>query len=333
MKFTFRTRFIAAASMTLAAGLIGCQIHRSHTSHQPSVRSELIHTAEPLPLDGNALPRSNNQTPILVPQTQLPPADDEDPVPSAGLSPIQRMCFSSCSSCNTGCSSCTTSCSPCSPGLFDHMRQKMARSQCKMNSVRSRFHDLLAELNPLSGSCSSCSPCGSPCGSSCETVMDGFVIDDGCSSNMWMPGSGCSPCASNSGMWMPASYPNMAYQQPMSPQYPPMNPGQPPCNCRGEQHFQQPTYAPQYPQAQQPYYPPQPQAQYNPQPHPQYGSQPQPQYNPQPQYSQQPQYAHPQPSGPQYQPTYPTPVLPQRDVLPNQNFAPSTPVPMAPGTN
>lgn len=307
MKLSFRFRSLAAAGVTLTAGLIGCQINRCHNCHEQG-RSEFVVPVEPMPISNDKLPSDSQPTPLLVPQSQVPPSEDEVPVPTAGLTPIQRTCFITRNACAPACSTCPTSCGPsCGMGFLDHMHAKMARSQCKMNAVRSRFHDLMVELSPCNScsSCQTCSPCNSGC-SSCDTVIDGYASGDfGYGNGAW---AAPAYSAYDRGMWTPTTYGPMNYGPQYQAAYQPSQMIQPPCNCRQNQQQipQQYGYAPQ--QYQQPYAPQQP--------------------------YYQPQYAPPIQQG-YAPPTYPTPAVPARvPQVQAPAYAPQAPVtPPVPGAS
>lgn len=251
-----RIKLIASACAVVTAGVIGCHLDRTPQmpDHAPrSVAPEAPRHLEPLPQP--ILPE-----PALVspPQALVPPVEDESAVPSAGLSPIQRMCFtSSCSTC------CPSTCAPCcsQPGL-------LSRMVSNANGWHHQTKNFFRSLNPFGGGCSSCSscdPCCSPCVSCCDpcggVIHEGVVVSDvtmGCgptcgpSCGPWAP----SGCGANAGVWAPSG--PMYYPQPYQ-----QVPMQAPCNCqRGQAMMQPATWGGMPPQgyAQYPQYPQQPMA-------------------------------------------------------------------------
>ncbi len=306
MKLSFRTRLLAAASITLATGLIGCQLHRSH--HKPErVRGNYTVPNEPAPLHREQLPLGNPHLPVLTPPSQVPPPEDESesPVPTAGLTPIQRTGFFSKSN---SCPTCPSACDTCKPSFADRCRMKMEKDRCKMSSMMSSFN-----LFSKKSGCKTCSPCQNSC-NSCYSggggiIADGYVVGD-----MGYPGTA----------WTPTPYDQFSYAPQMPVAYQSMPSVQPPCNCQQNQTMMAPqySYAPQYYPVQQYSYVPQYQPVYQPT-YPQTYSVPQPHYQPQYQVPVQPGYA------PQ---TYPTPAQPAPQVRVPQGPAPvyTAPTPVAP---
>lgn len=236
MKFTSRFKLFASATAVLTAGLIGCQIHRGAQEPQP-IAPEAPRYIEPLP---------DAQQPLLPPAAQVPPAEDELPVPSAGLSPIQRMCYTSCSSCPSSCDvSCCDPC--CTPSFGSRLKAHLSGTGSKMSALHCRTKQFMSALNPFSSGCSSCNvcdPCCSPCMSCDPCCSDGFVVSDvampcstGCGT--WAPGG----YGMQSGVWAPSAQPMMAPQGYFPQQYPQM-PAQAPCHCQqGQAGMMHPGYA------------------------------------------------------------------------------------------
>lgn len=305
MKLSFRTRLLAAASITLATGIIGCQLHRSHHGHHRGGGNQVV-PVEPTPRNGYHVPQDDSQLPLLTPPSQVPPPEEESesPVPTAGLTPIQRTCFFSK---GNSCPTCPSACDTCKPSFGDRCRMKMEKDRCKMSSMMSGFN-----LFSKKSGCSKCSPCQAPCNSGYaggEIVSDGYVVSD-----MGYPGAA----------WSPAPYDQFAYAPQMPVAYQPMPSAQPPCNCQHNYQVMAPqySYAPQYHPAPQYVYVPQYQPVYQPT-YPQTYAAPQPYYQPQSQVPSQPGYA------PQ---AYPTPVPTAPQVRVPQGPAPvyTAPTPVAP---
>ncbi len=240
MKLTTQFKLFASVTAILTAGLIGCHIHRGgHISRRAA--PEAPRRVEPLPLA--PAPYESNQPLLIPPQSQVPPADDELPVPSAGLGTIQRMSFSSCSSCSTCSTGCSTPCGSCNDICYDCSPSWRARfinrTNEKLTALHCRTRQFLSSLK--SGGCSSCSVCDTGCFSSCDPccssgmAMDGFVVSDCtmpspcCSPCMTSP-CGMSPCGMSTGVWSPVSQPMMP--QGYYPQQYPQMPMQAPCNCQ-----------------------------------------------------------------------------------------------------
>lgn len=326
MKLSLRFRRTALLGALAALGLSGCHLFGSHDEAPVRSHSErplivepapavavpyddapLILPPAPAPGRSATAPNQNAEPQRLpiVPPPAIPPAVDEEPVPTAGRSTIRPICFqfASSSCCPTVSSCCpTTCCNPCSSSLLSKLTAPWYSAKWRMQCMKSSMKHRLSSLN-LFNKCRSCAPVSSCCVSSCDPcgsyVSDGYVMD-GAVVGEYSPYAMHPPVYQTS----PMQYSMPPVQQYQYPQQPMAT--QPPCaTCQNQavhswshyppqaaHSYGQPSYGPPAYGAAQPTYA-----------HPGYHQQPAPQQN-----WQQPHPHHPH--GAPHQ-AMPQPVLPQ----------------------
>ena len=341
MKLAIRFRQAAPLVALATLGLSGCHLFGSRDDAPVRSHSELPILVEPAPvvpyeeptpiLPPVPAPSRSASTPNpagepqrlpIVPPPAIPPAADEEPVPTANRSTIRPICFQfASSSCCPPVSSCcpTTCCDPCSSSLLSKLTAPWYSAKWRMQCMKSSMKHKLSSLNPFN-KCRSCAPVSSCCTSSCDPcssfVTDGHVME-GVVVGEYSPYPMQPPVYQSP----PMQYSTPPVQQYQYPQQPMMT--QPPCaTCQNQaaQAWQQPQ--PAAPTYAQPSYPPA----YNQQPtHTHQQAPPQNWQQPQPSY-QYPQPVPPQPTLPQPAPQ-PTPATTRLQPMP----APAAQVSYLPG--
>lgn len=328
MKLPLRFRRTASLGALAALGLSGCHLFGSHHDSAPTRPSERPSIIEPAPRDvappkpvpypqaspilppaptpGRAAstPNAEPQRLPIVPPPAIPPAVDEEPVPTAARSTIRPICFKYSSSCFTPVTSCcpTTCCDPCSSSLLSRLTAPWYSAKWRMECMKSSMKRRLSSFNLFNkyGCCAPVSSCCDPCGSYGYDghVMDGAVVGGYSPYAMQPPVYGAPPVA--------YAAPQYQYPQPMMTQ--------PPCaTCQNQaaQSWNQysPPVAPTYPQpnyAQPTYGPAQPAYGYPGYDQSPYGQQPMPGQN----WQSQPGYPYSAPGGVTPQSALPQPVQP-----------------------
>lgn len=345
MKLSLRFRRTASLGAVAVLGLSGCHLFGSREEPNVPHHSERPVLVEPAPAVSPApavpspilppAPDTKSAGPDYSPEPQrlpiapppaIPPAAEEEPVPTAGRSTIRPICFQFASS-----SSCcpATCCDPCSPSLLSRLTAPWHSARWRMECMKASVKHRLRSLNPFN-KCRSCAPVSSCCVTACDPcspcITDGYVIDG-------TPVTGYShyPMQPPAHHQVPAPYPVSMHPGSV---YPPVT-AQPGCpSCRNQAGADwatpQPVYSP----------PPNPAASYGytsdayghaAQPHPQWqqhhgpdrqhsGRHPEMHRHDQPQHDP---YQYQQPAQPHLPPQ---PVLPQpQPAVPNQpRPAPST---------
>ncbi len=305
MKLALRFRQAAPLVAVTALGLSGCHLFSSRDDASVRSHSEspiLVEPAPavaapyedpgpilpPVPGPGRAVstpnPAGEPQRLPIVPPPAIPPATDEDPVPTAARSTIRPICFEfASSSCCAPVSSCcpTTCCDPCSSSILSKLTAPYYSAKWRMECMKSSMKARLSSLN-LFNKCSSCAPVSSCC-DPCNSMVSGGYVMDGVVVGEYSPYS-----------MQPPVYQSSPMQYSMPPvgqyQYPQPMMTQPPCaTCQNQALQSWQPYQPAAPMYQQPSYPPT------------YNQQPVPPQNWQP---PQPAYQYPQP-------VTPLPVQPQ----------------------
>ena len=323
MNLPLRFRRPATLGAIAALGLSGCHLFGSHDDAikpHHGAAPVLVEPAPPAPYEdapilppapvpakSASIPGSSAEPQRLpiVPPPSIPPAVDDEPVPSASRSTIRPICFEfASSSCcpTTSCCPPTTCCDPCSSSLLSKLTRPMYEAKWRMHCMKASMKRRLSSLNPFN-KCRSCAPvsaCCSPCDS---YVSDGVVLDGMVVGEYSMPPVYSDPMMSYYSTPQPVySYPQSYSSQP----YQPMPQSSCP-TCQSQSVHPMPTYSHPHPpvHGRQTYaHPPQAHGHPHPAPHHTYQQPPQPTYQP------------PQPIGP-------TPALPQ-PAPPIPQPAPST---------